>query len=209
NTIPPIMIRLPAPPRYFPPADGRYEVAPGLMKLGRDFGGGAFDRQIFQFDHHFQTYRQAKLRALSERRDKYVCKHDLPETAERAACTFIRNRLAREHPQWFELDATGLHCRLTDVFLPIEAISLDALAQQVQEDLALVSNSRGRHWISYLHLCFPNRWAAEQKIGRTFAEIHQPVAGMEQMNRHGDHFVAMMVSADQPLVRFAWGITFD
>lgn len=203
------MIGLPAPPSYFPPADGRYVVAPGIVKLGRDCGGGKLDQQVFQFDHHFSTYRQAKLAALTERAGRYVCRHDLTDAVERAASGFICKRLLTEHSQWFARRDGGLDCRLTGEFLPAEAISLDTLSLQIQEDLAIMSTAGRRHWVSYLHLCFPNRWAATDKIGGSFARIHEPVAGMEQMNHHGDRFAAMMVGASEPLVRFAWGITFD
>lgn len=79
----------------------------------------------------------------------------------------------------------------------------------MQDDLAVVSTEGDRHWLSAIHLCFPNSWAAEDKIGRTFAAVHAPVAGMDAMNRRGDELVRLMVGATAGLVRFAWGITFD
>jgi hypothetical protein len=84
---------------------------------------------------------------------------------------------------------------------------------QVQEDLAIVSSvgtdADRRHWLSAVHLSFPNHWAAEDKIGRTFPVIHAPVAGMEQMNRQADQIVRVMLGATDGLVRFAWGVTWD
>jgi hypothetical protein len=143
-------------------------------------------------------------------------------------------RLTREHPNQFHFAGGALACALTGERLrfgpdgsgvlagvepagtvqPPYASALDALASQVQEDLALVSTAPAndgttRHWLSAVHLCFPNHWAAEDKIGRAFAAIHEPVAGMEQMNRQGDQLVSVMVGATEGLVRFAWGVTFD
>ena len=48
-----------------------------------------------------------------------------------------------------------------------------------------------------------------EKVGRSFADVHAPVAGMAEMNRRGDEFVTVMVRATEPLVRWAWGVTFD
>jgi hypothetical protein len=87
--------------------------------------------------------------------------------------------------------------------------ALDALACQVQEDLAVVSVDGGRHWLSAAHVCLPNGWAPADKIGRPFADVHEPVAGMAEMNRRGDEFARVMVGAVDGLVRFAWGVTFD
>lgn len=200
---------LPAPPLYFPPVDGRYEVAPGVMKFGRDCGAGARDKQYIQIDRLLHQYRQVKLTALAERYDKYVCQVQLTPEVEAQVNAFLVDRLITEHPQWFSRNTNQLHCRLSAETLDLDHLTLDALARQIQEDLAIVSSANNRYWVSALHLCFPNRWAAEDKIGGTFSEVHQPVAGMEQMNQRGDLFMRMMVAARDGLVRFAWGLTFD
>jgi hypothetical protein len=87
--------------------------------------------------------------------------------------------------------------------------ALDALAGQEQEDLAVFSMEEGRGWLSAAHVCFPNGWAPGEKAGGSFAELHGPVAGMGEMNRRGEEFVRLMVGAEEGLVRFAWGVTFD
>lgn len=184
-------------PDYFPPAGGRYEVKPGLFKFGKSLGGGAADQHVFQFDSTFPRYRQNKLAARAERLGKYFCTRDFTPEVERAVTRFIIERLVGEHLRRFEtLRSTGT--------------TFDALAMQVQEDLAVVSTDRaGRHWLSAIHLCAPNHWAAEDKIGRTFAAIHEPVAGMTEMNRRSDELVRVMLDATDGLVRFAWGIMWD
>jgi hypothetical protein len=218
------------PARYFPPERGRYEVAPGLSRFGRDFGNGDADRCVFQFDQTFSAYRAAKLSARRERLDKYYRTDDLADDVAGAAAAFIARRLATEHARFFSLEpeAEGalLRCHLTreDLHLdarfhltgatapaggPAYADALDALACQVQEDVAIVSTAGDRHWLSAVHLCFPNHWAAEAKAGRTFAAIHEPVAGMASMNARQDEFVRVMTGATDGLVRFAWGITTD
>jgi hypothetical protein len=146
----------------------------------------------------------------------------------RAICGFIVRRLLDEHPAYFRFADGVLGCALTGERLdfgpdfglrsaeaerdvqPPYACAFDALALQVQEDLAVVTASPDTsHWLSTIHLCFPNAWAAEDKIGRTFAAIHEPVAGMEQMNRQADALVDTMLNATDGLVRFAWGVTWD
>jgi hypothetical protein len=43
----------PVAARYFPPSSGKYEVKPGLVPLGTDFGNGEADKLTFQFDAGF------------------------------------------------------------------------------------------------------------------------------------------------------------
>jgi hypothetical protein len=204
---------LPAPPFYFPLRHGRYDVAPGLIKFGKDLGGGAADAHVFQLDRTFDCFRSAKLQSRAKHFDKYVRTTDLADDVTAEVVSFIARRLASDHPHHFESVDGGaaLRCALTGdvVELPGDARTLDALACQVQEDFAIVSTSPdGKHWLSYVHVCLPNGWAPAEKVGRTFAVVHEPVAGMEEMNRRGEEFVNVMVRATDGLVRFAWGVTF-
>lgn len=218
-----------APARYFPPAGGRYRVEPGLSKFGRDFGNGPAERQVFQFDRDFSAYRAAKLAARAERLGKYYQVREFSPAVAGAAANFIARRLSAEHPDLFQRQDRGgrrtLACgltgevlhfddamRLTDaesVVVPPYADAIDALTCQVQEDLAVISTAGGRHWLSAVHLCFPNHWAAEDKVGRSFTAIHEPVAGIDPVNRRAETLVRTMTAAADGLVRFAWGVTAD
>jgi hypothetical protein len=188
------------PPFYFPLRHGRYDVAPGLNRFGKDLGGGDFDRYLFQRDRTSARFRTAKLASRAENFRKYVDTFDLAPGTMEAVNRFIIDRLNAEHPDLVRnLDRTAE---------PFELF--DALACRVQEDLAVVSTAPdGRHWLSAVHVCLPNGWAPSEKIGRPFAAIHEPVAGMAEMNRRGGEFVDIMVRATDGLVRFAWGVTFD
>jgi dimethylamine monooxygenase subunit A len=213
------------PPFYFPLRHGRYDVAPGLTKLAKDHGAGTADAQLFQLDDTFVRFRAAKAKSRGRSFERCVLAHNLDLDVEAAVGAFIAERLSTEHRQHFSLDQTELgtllHCNLTGETLRFNprmrlaehgqyASALDALAMQVQEDIAVVSTDpHGEHWLSFAHICLPNGWAPEEKIGRSFAAVHEPVAGMADMNRRGDEFVKVMVGATDGLVRFAWGVTFD
>lgn len=214
------------PAVYFPFASGRYDVSPGLSRFGKDFGNGAADQHVFQIDCDFAKYRQTKLASRGECFERYVCQANLSDDVRAAALTFIVDRLRREHPEHFAGDHQTLSCSLTNETLwlgpnmnlhransqiqPAYRDALDALAGQIQEDIAIIStDTTEAHWLSYLHLCFPNHWAAGEKIGRSFAEVHAPVAGIEPINRRADAHVKTMLAAEEGLVRFAWGLGTD
>ncbi|MBD2020852.1 DUF3445 domain-containing protein [Leptolyngbya sp. FACHB-36] len=212
------------PACYFPLANGRYEVKPGLVPLGSDFGNGAVDRCVFQIDRQFADYRQVKLQARAERLSKYyqTYRHS-PEVAG-AIAHLIVDRLTHEYPTHFTLQPSlTLACHLTGEVLLFDSnwqlqaaqshtsyvSALDALACQVQEDFAIVCRAvDGANWLSAIHLCYPNHWSAEEKIGRDFATVHAPVAGMDAMNRRSTAIVHTMI-ARKPMVRFAWGLSTD
>jgi hypothetical protein len=223
------------PARYFPMQKGIYEVAPGLASFGTSFGNGERESHVFQFDREFGRYRENKLRCRAERLDKYFVTRDFkPDVASRVA-RFIIERLLVESPAIFrwEDDASGggtLFCALTgdtlrfnaareltgfDSLEPIEpayASAYDALISQVQEDFAVVTrgtpSSPGKDWLAALHLCSPSHWAAEDKIGRDFFSIHEPIAEVEKLNRAAGAIIDAMIRKG-PYVRFVWGFGTD
>jgi dimethylamine monooxygenase subunit A len=215
---------------YFPVSQGRYEVKPGLRPLGWDFGNGEADKQVFQIDSNFAHYLQMKQKARSEKLSKYYQTCNYAPSVASAIAQLIITRLIQEHPQHFHLQqlATNtliFHSQLTQetFYLDAEfelilgvgnlkssyASTLDALAVQIQEDLTVVSRgSDGNNWLSAVHLCFPNHWSASEKIGKDFATVHEPVPGMEKINRRSGAMVNTMIMRE-PMVRFAWGLSTD
>jgi len=221
---------LPSPARFFPLAHGTYDVAAGLRPLGTDFGNGAADARIFLFDTNQARYRASKLRARAERLDTY---YPLPVRLDPelrgAATRFIAETLARESPQFFALkpDASGFELQsvLTQERFVFSAKSelldqetnvapkyrdgLDALATLVQEDVALWQRAAdGAEWLAAVHLCFPNHWAAEDKVGHAFNAVHAPVAGFERLAKAAPSLIDGIITKG-PFVRFAWGVATD
>lgn len=213
---------------YFPLDSGRYQVKTGLHGLGTDFGNGDIDAKVFQLDASFDRYRDVKLAARGERLSKYYQVHRYTPTVACVMASFIAQRLAQEHQQYFALERlprerSALNCERTRETLIFDAdmrlieahsdvqppyvSSLDSLACQVQEDLAVIRLAR-HDWLSAVHLCFPNHWAAEAKIGRNFVAIHKPVPGIEKISAKANALVRAMIYKG-PYVRFAWGLDTD
>lgn len=222
--------RLPPPADYLP-VEERFEFRVGLARLGADFGNGAADGRVFQLDDRWHAYREAKLEARRERLDKYVARSPaFTAGAERAVTAFLLAQLPREYPERFrrtdadgcvelacELSGETLHfdseLRLADARTPRPLApdyqdGLDALLCQVQEDLAFVAAADDGDRLAYLHLCFPNHWSAQDKVGSDFRAVHGPVPGFERIGRQARRLVDAMTERG-PFVRFAWGLATD
>jgi len=87
---------------------------------------------------------------------------------------------------------------------------LDFLASQLSEDLAITCRDRetGENWQAFLHVSFPNHWAPEEKIGKPFMAVHEPVADFERIARASEKLIDAMITKG-PFIRFAWGIATD
>jgi hypothetical protein len=223
---------LPEPARYFPPSRGTYDVGPNLYAFGTDFGNGTADRRVFQVDRDFAAYRQTKLQSRGEQLDKYYRIERYGVNQGEAVARFIVRQLTLDYPAWFRRDGNDeapiLDCTLTgerlrfdshmklvaaeghgETIHPPYVSALDALASQVQEDMAVISlDGRGHEWACALHVCYPNHWSVEEKIGRSFAAIHEPVAGMERIRQRAGSLTAAMIHKG-PYVRFGWGLASD
>jgi dimethylamine monooxygenase subunit A len=217
--------------RYFPLDNGRYEVKPGMAPLGKCFGNGVADNLVFQIDDTFADYRFTKMASRQECLSKYFQTSNYSDTVAATVAKFIIGRLQYEHPQYFYVEkftnGIAFNCQLTqetlyfdkdyqllnfdtkgDVVLPPLINTLDALAAQVQEDITVICRADNRNWIGAIHLCFPNHWSAEDKIGKDFATVHTPVAGIKKINQRAQVITNTMI-VHQPMVRFAWGLSTD
>lgn len=203
--------------RYYPWTRGVYDVSPGLRPFGTDFGNGEADRKLFQIDEDFPLYADNKRRALRERRGKYVRAFRLSREVEDAAIRLIASRLASEYPDRFRVEFPDRTITLFDgdVRYDLSAMGrsdrsdgLNFLVRLVQEDIAVVSYQDNADWISYLHLCSPSHWAAEEKVGRSFFDVHHPIPGFERVNAAASGLIDAMINKG-PFVRFVWGIESD
>lgn len=216
---------------YFPLSNGRYEVKPGMMLLGCDLGNGDVDQRVFQIDSSFTQYRHIKLFGRRENLAKYYQTCNLSDNVRKAIANLMMMRLSQEYPQYFdyqhlfdntikfESQLTGEVIYLDSHFellwvegegvFPDYICVLDAIATQIQEDFTVICRGEdGSNWLSAVHLCFPNHWSAQEKIGKDFAAIHAPVAGIEKINRRSAAIVNTMITRE-PMVRFAWGLSTD
>lgn len=83
---------------------------------------------------------------------------------------------------------------------------LDAAARLVQEDLVFLVEREGRLVCGGGSVCFPNRWDLPSKIGRTMAEIHEPVARLnEHLEAPIDKFFDRL-TPDRSFWRLGWGV---
>jgi hypothetical protein len=160
----------------------------------------------------------------SARATIFLC-DELDARTEAVAVRRIADLLPEQHPLHFQLETgagskTALHCGLTGETLSFDRHerlqnnasyfdALDALACQVQEDLAVIRRSPERgDWIAALHVCAPSHWAPADKIGRSFDETHAPVPGMERTRRVSSGLIDALIRG-RPTVRFTAGIEFD
>jgi dimethylamine monooxygenase subunit A len=183
-------------PRYTPWTKARYEVSPGLKPLGADFGNGDWDAKVFHFGSDVERVLASKREALAERNEKYRQSHLLSSTVARAACDQILGRLGREWPDLKFADDTD----------PFRL--LNALSEAIPEDIAIVSTEGLEDWLAYGCICSPSHWALEEKIGKSFAAMHEPVPGFHRTAAVASKMIDAMVNKG-PWVRFVWSIESD
>jgi dimethylamine monooxygenase subunit A len=207
--------KLSSNPVYFPIERGLYEVGPGLKNFGADFGNGLLDQCLFQITRDFPKFYQNKVAAIQERANKYIQEKNLNPLAAKAIADFIIQKLVSDYPALFHLqmgEGRKLFCALTNKEIDCDRLSarelLDALMLQVPEDIAILEKNQDQDWISYLHLCSPSHWAAEDKIGLNFTAVHMPVPGIGMVLKASHSLTEAMIHKG-PFVRFVWSFVTD
>lgn len=128
--------------------------------------------------------------------------------------TTLVDHLVEHYPEWFQRDectVTNLHRGETFAITPDahghwSEHPLSIAGRLVQEDFALLVEREGRLVFGGGSVCFPNRWDLTSKLGATMAEVHAPVARLnEQLGGPIDDFFARL-SPDKPYWRLGWGV---
>ncbi|MFP5518915.1 MAG: heme-dependent oxidative N-demethylase subunit alpha family protein, partial [Bdellovibrionia bacterium] len=198
-------------PFYFPIDKGIYEVAPGLRPLKWDFGNGNIDSKVFQIARDYEGQRQNKIECRQERLSKYVCEKNLDPVVKNKVASFIAQKLVTDNPDIFNLESSKEKISLKNLItneilwfdhdynlVKFESLisqelspkdNLDALALFFSEDIAITSRQGDHDWLSYLNLCSPSHWAAEDKIGLSFAAVHVPIPGIERILKNSSAMV--------------------
>ncbi len=131
----------------------------------------------------------------------FVALDDVEREANEVA-TSLLDHLRRRWPE-----------RYADTVLDAALHPLDAVARLVPEDLVLmverpIASDAGRTQmvLGAASVCFPNRWDLRSKLGRTLAEIHQPVALLnEQLAQPVDKFFERL-TPERSFWRLGWGV---
>lgn len=144
-----------------------------------------------------------------------------------AAIDALATHAAREHPDVIRVDGRMLHapalgwsldaagCPLAgDTAWPEVGICLNTLpapwrrvgllSLAFAEDFAIVDARNAS--IPWLAVALPSMWEPEHKVGRSFAEVHGPVADNQRIVAAAAHLAAL-VSAEPRWERFVWTIT--
>ena len=78
------------------------------------------------------------------------------------------------------------------------------LALCFAEDFAIIDGDSAT--IPWLSVALPSRWAPREKIGRHFAQIHDPVADNATLIKAGEHLMRL-ACGEERWERFVWNVT--
>ncbi len=93
-----------------------------------------------------------------------------------------------------------------DVRLDPALHPLDAAARLVPEDLVVMVEREGRLVFGGGSVCFPNRWDLGSKVGLPLAEVHRPVARLNDQLEPAVDQVFDRLTPQRSFWRLGWGI---
>lgn len=96
--------------------------------------------------------------------------------------------------------------RFGDVALDGSMHPLEAAGRLVPEDLVVMVERDGRLVFGGGCVCFPNRWDLRSKLGGSMAEVHQPVARLNDQLEHGVDGFLERLRPERSFWRLGWGI---
>jgi hypothetical protein len=79
------------------------------------------------------------------------------------------------------------------------------IAKEIDEDLIIHRIDKDRDYTSSLHICFPSHWWPEDKIGKSFTEIHMSVP----MNLNNSKKLVEAIIYGGIFERFVWSVVYE
>jgi len=76
------------------------------------------------------------------------------------------------------------------------------LGLAIEDDIVIMHNGK----LESCFVAFPSSWNAGEKVGKTLAELHEPIADNEALLRASDGIMKAMTSG-QSFERYTWGIS--
>ena len=116
---------------------------------------------------------------------------------------------------WFETDVAkeeklaertaaklSLFNQPDDYQLFTECNSIKDLGLAIEDDVVIMHNGK----LEACFVAFPSSWNAGDKVGKTLAELHEPIADNKALVRASDGIIRAMTSG-QSYHRYTWGIS--
>ncbi len=221
-----------SPAVYHPYLNGRYTVSAGLYRLGVQPIEGQVETHTFSFDRTYPVYVAAKVAARNRALHEYYALAGLSGPLRGTALEFIARTAAQDSGGVLTWDGQTLSnaalgwagrvdlrrgtleevrrfpapfAQRVENVRPLDAF--DFLAMNVQEDLSILARrANGSDFLAALHVLLPEKWNPLDKIGRSFAKVHAPVAGSGPMIATAPKLIDALVMRG-PFARFVWGVT--
>jgi dimethylamine monooxygenase subunit A len=122
----------------------------------------------------------------------------------------VADDVVPEADEVLEVLVSHLRERFPDRYGHVEADRLlhplDAAGRLVQEDLVLLVERNGELVVGGGSVCFPNRWDLRSKLGRTMAEVHEPVARLNEQLAGPIDGVLERLRPERSFWRLGWGV---
>ena len=83
-----------------------------------------------------------------------------------------------------------------------ECNNIQQLGLAIEDDVVIMHNGK----LEACFVAFPSSWNAGEKVGKTLAELHEPIADNEALVRASDGIMRAMTSG-QSYHRYTWGIS--
>jgi dimethylamine monooxygenase subunit A len=181
----------------------------------------AVDRLIEVEPDRYRAELAEKAAILASDRRYYFQAPPGTEPPAWEAIELLLPNMARHYPQYFTLRADGDRRTWTNRLLGTEVAftlgdptglplpPLDWLGRQVQEDLLLLAGDAPGTPLVAGHLCFAAGWSLDEKVGKSFLAIHDPVPLFAERIGRSSDLLMQRLKAGHPTGRVGWSIVRD
>ncbi|HMQ54964.1 MAG TPA: DUF3445 domain-containing protein [Anaerolineae bacterium] len=197
---------------YFPFASDTYELTMGTTPL--------HDRPLIEVDLDcYQAEIALKTEILAHDPGYYFQARPQTEVMQWEVLALVLRDLVRHNPDAFSLQIEGECWTWVNHLLGFETTfrwgdsaslpltPLDWVGRQVQEDVLIMADDGADFPLVAGQLCFASDWCLDEKMGRSFLDIHQPVPRFAGQLGRPSQLLLGRLKAERPVWRVNWSMT--
>lgn len=196
---------------YFPFDDDLWAMTMGVRPLG--------DAPLIEVDvQRYETEIALKQAQLGDDHRFYFQAQPRTEAMQWEAVELLLPNLARHYPQHFRLEIQGAHWTWCNRLLgsttsfqlgdrtALPYKPLDWLGRHVQDDLLLLDGNQPSVPLVAGQLCFANVWSLNDKLGKSFLAIHDPIPRFGTAIGQPAQLLMERLKAGRPVWRVNWAV---
>ncbi|MEM7401068.1 MAG: DUF3445 domain-containing protein [Pseudomonadota bacterium] len=178
--------------KFYPFNGGRGRLRLGLNSIALS--------EWLLYEDDFKNRIHEKKQLIKSEGERVLCFVQNSINAQRELLDLLLAHIKKYHPIEFDVTDESIHSKLENVFYSFTDYQnnpLELVSYLIGDDICLLNEENDDFRLIAASVCAPTWWDLQEKIGKPLADIHAPIADLEEkIGRMIRHFLKNLKTDD-------------